>query len=161
MARRANEASWRQAWTAVLCLAVAWIHVQDQGGFPGGKTPGYVGVGYYLLEAAGIACALLITANGRLASHPITWLTAVGVALCPLLGYVLSRGPGLPGYTDDQGNWTEPLGVASLVVEVALLCLAVSVLRDRRSRRSAAPPTTPSGTLTSAGAGGGQHQSHV
>jgi hypothetical protein len=156
MAERVQGASWRQAWTAVLCLAVAWIHVQDQGGFPGSKTPGYVGAGYYALEAAGIACALLITADARLAAHPITWLTAMGVALGPLLGYILSRGPGLPGYTDDKGNWTEPLGLASLAVEVALLCLAVSVLRDGRGQRSAAPPTTPSESLRSAGAGSGR-----
>jgi hypothetical protein len=156
MAERVRAASWRQAWTAVLCLAVAWIHVQDQGGFPGSKTPGYVGAGYYALEAAGIACALLITADARLAAYPITLLTAMGVALGPLLGYVLSRGPGLPGYTDDRGNWTEPLGLASVAVEVALLCLAVSVLLDRRGRRgrrSAAPPATPGESLTSAGAG--------
>jgi hypothetical protein len=34
---------------AALALAVAGIHIADQGGFPGSKTPDYVGVGYYLL----------------------------------------------------------------------------------------------------------------
>jgi hypothetical protein len=42
-----------------------------------------------------------------------------------VLGYVLSRGPGLPNYTDDIRNWAEPLGVASLAVETALLALSV------------------------------------
>ena len=32
-------------------------------------------------------------------------------------GYVLSRTTGLPNATGDIGNWTEPLGLASLFVE--------------------------------------------
>jgi hypothetical protein len=56
-------------------------------------------------------------------------VTATGVAVGPLLGYVLSRGPGLPGYDDDRGNWTEPLGLVSLGVEVLLLALAALRLR--------------------------------
>jgi hypothetical protein len=113
----------------VLCLAVAWIHVQDQGGFPGSKTPDYVGVGYYLLEAAGILSAVVLASGSELAERAFVWVTAAGVALGPLLGYVLSRGPGLPGYDDDRGNWTEPLGLASLGVEVLLLALAMLRLR--------------------------------
>ncbi|MBV9058242.1 MAG: hypothetical protein JO296_14600 [Pseudonocardiales bacterium] len=45
-------------------------------------------------------------------------MLSLGVAAGPILGYVLSRGPGAPGYTDDIGNWAEPLGVLSLIVEV-------------------------------------------
>src|SRR5258708_7904890 len=58
----------------LLCLAVAWIHVQDQGGFPGGKTPHYVGVGYYLLEAAGVLCAALLLAASTAAAGRAGWL---------------------------------------------------------------------------------------
>ncbi|MGH3810472.1 MAG: hypothetical protein ACRDRU_28400, partial [Pseudonocardiaceae bacterium] len=93
------------------CLAVAAIHIIDQGGVPGSKEPEYVAVLYYVLEAAGtMAAALLLTRYIRLG-----WLLALGVAAGPILGYVLSRGPGLPNYTDDIGNWAEPLGVISLV----------------------------------------------
>ncbi|MEZ0090948.1 hypothetical protein [Streptacidiphilus sp. EB129] len=130
--QRYSASQRRQALVAILCLAVAWIHVQDQGGFPGNKTPGYVGMGYYALEFTGIVCSLIITARGRFSTHPIVWLTAAGVALGPLLGYILSRGPGLPGYTDDRGNWSEPLGMVSIGVEVLLLCIALSLLRERR-----------------------------
>jgi hypothetical protein len=52
------------------------------------------------------------------------WWLSLGVAAGPVLGYVLSRGPGLPDYTDDIGNWTEPLGVTSLIVEDNLLITA-------------------------------------
>ncbi|WP_370146836.1 hypothetical protein [Streptacidiphilus sp. EB129] len=111
---------------AVLCLAVAWIHVQDQGGFPGNKTPTYVGIGYYALEATGVLCALALFAGRSLPSRVLFWLAIAGVALGPLLGYILSRGPGLPDYSDDRGNWTEPLGLVSIAVEVVLLTLALT-----------------------------------
>ncbi|MFB7663543.1 hypothetical protein ACFC1R_06265 [Kitasatospora sp. NPDC056138] len=123
---------------AALCLAVSWIHVQDQGGFPGDKTPGYMATGYYLLEAAGVLCAaLLLTGVARRRQSALTWLLAAAVALGPLLGYLLSRGPGLPGYDDDRGNWTEPLGLISLAVEGVLLVLALVGLRT--TARTAAP----------------------
>jgi hypothetical protein len=102
------------------CLAVAAIHVIDQGGLPGAKDPEYVQILYYALEAAGVVAAvLLLTSQAR-----VGWLFTLGVAGGPILAYVLSRGPGLPDYTDDIGNWTEPLGVISLAVESVLLILA-------------------------------------
>lgn len=113
---------------AVLALAVTVIHVEDQGGLTALKDPAYVGYGYWLLEIAGVLCAVLL-----LARRAPGWLLAAGVAAGPLLGYVLSRGPGLPGYTDDKGNWTEPIGIISLVVEGLLLLLALSHLPARRA----------------------------
>jgi hypothetical protein len=122
---------------AALALTVAGIHIADQGGFPGSKTPDYVGVGYYLLEGVSVltAAALLLPLAARLSAA--AWTTAaIFVSAGPLLGYVLSRGPGLPDYDDDLGNWTEPLGVVSLVVESALLALSVTVLIAARRARS-------------------------
>jgi hypothetical protein len=113
---------------AVLALAIAAIHITDQGGFPGSKTPEYVGVGYYLLEAASVltAAALLLPLRWKLSAA--AWTMAALIAAGPLLGYVLSRGPGLPDYHEDIGNWTEPLGVASLAVESTMLALSLTVL---------------------------------
>lgn len=116
---------------AALAVGVAYIHVKDQGGFPGDKAPHYVGVGYYLLEITGLAVALaLLVSRGKAVAA--SWFLALGVAVMPIVGFVLSRGPGLPGYTDDKGNWTEPLAMVSLVVEGALLLLSgLSLLRER------------------------------
>jgi hypothetical protein len=108
----------------------------DQGGFPGDKTPGYVGVGYWVLELVGLVTALVLLA--RPAAARISWFVATGVAAGPLVGFVLSRGPGLPDYTDDKGNWFEPLGMISLAAEGVLLLLALtSFARSTQGTRAA------------------------
>lgn len=117
---------------AVLALGVAAVHVKDQGGFPGDKTPTYVGLGYYALEAAGVLVALgLLVARGR--ARAACWLLAAGVAAGPVVGIILSRGPGLPDYSDDKGNWTESLVLWSLALEIPLLILAVARARAART----------------------------
>ena len=106
---------------------------------PGSKSPGYVGFGYYLLEVAAFLAAIVLATSKSVKG----WLLAAAVAAGPLIGYALSRGPGLPSYTDDRGNWTETLGVISLVVEGALLVIALIALytasrsRNRRVLSSA------------------------
>lgn len=68
------------------------------------------------------------------------WWVALGVAVGPLVGYLSSRSIGLPAYTSDIGNWTEPLGLASLAVEGALLVLTLGVLAAHfRARRGSHP----------------------
>jgi len=68
---------------------------------------------------------------------------ALAVALGPIVGYVWSRSIGMPDYSDDIGNWTEPLGVASLIVEGLLLICAIAALAAV-GRRSAPQVTTAS-----------------
>jgi hypothetical protein len=132
------------AWiAAALCIAVALIHLKDQGGLPGSKTPGYVAWGYYLLEAAGLVAAYQLVTSARRSR----WLLALGVAAGPLVGYILSRGPGLPSYTDDRGNWSEPLGLISLAVEAALLLIALVML----ARPALPARTTPTSARTRSG----------
>jgi hypothetical protein len=117
-------------FAAALCLTVTVIHLEDQNWFSFGKEPGYVQVGYVILEVIGLfAAAQLLTRPSRIA-----WLLAASVGLGPFVGYVLSRGPGLPDYTDDRGAWGEPLGVVSLIVEGILFLIAVVALIDRASR---------------------------
>ena len=112
---------------ALLCIGVALVHVVDQGGFPGEKDPRYVGVGFYILELTAVLVAIaLLSPRGR--ERALSWLLAAAVALGPLTGYVMSRGPGLPDYTDDQGNWAEPLGILSLAIEASLLVVGLQVL---------------------------------
>ncbi len=115
---------------ALLCLAVTYIHLADQGGyppsgwFPGDTDPQYIKIGYYLLEAGGVAAALLLLLRRRLG-----WVLALPIAAGPFIGYVLTRTTGLPDATDDKGNWVGTLGIASLIVEALLFGLAWGQLR--------------------------------
>ena len=118
---------------STLAVLVTVIHVSDQGGLTALKDPAYVGQGYRLLEIAGaVAAVLLLLAPAR--QRFLGWLLAVGIAVGPIVGFVLSRGPGLPDYVDDKGNWTELLGVQALTVEGLLLLLTGVVLAARRAR---------------------------
>src|SRR3954469_25457952 len=96
---------------AVVGLAgVALIHLIDA---PGkfSETP-YMGWMYVGLIAAslGVAYSLIRT------SSPKAWLAAAGLAASAIIGFTLTRTVGLPQATGDIGNWSEPLGMASLFV---------------------------------------------
>ncbi|WP_211246337.1 hypothetical protein [Amycolatopsis taiwanensis] len=89
-------------------------------------TPPYVGILFYVLEAAGIVTAILLLAG----FVGLGWFLALGISAGPLVCYLFSRGTGLPGYGDDIGNWLEPLGILSLVVEAGLFVLAAAMLKS-------------------------------
>lgn len=91
----------------------------------------YIGVLYVLLIAASLLAArqLIMVGDRR------SWLTAGALAGATLLAYSVSRTVGLPASTDDIGNWAEPLGLASLFVEGAVVLLSVEMLA--RFRRTA------------------------
>jgi hypothetical protein len=70
----------------------------------------------------------------------IVFLAAAGLAASAIAGYVISRTTGLPDATGDIGNWTEPLGLASLFVEglvvaVGLSAHAAGAVREPRANR--------------------------
>lgn len=112
---------------AVLAVAVTVIHVLDQGGVTELKDPAYLGYGYWVLELGGLVCAALLFSPAR----RIGWVLALGLAVGPLVGIIVSRSVGLPDATDDIGNWFEPLGVIAMIVEAALLVLALMALNGR------------------------------
>jgi hypothetical protein len=128
-----SEAQRRQygaGFAAALCVVTAVVHLEDQNWLSFDKAPGYMQVGYVLIEIIGLVTAgLLLARPDRMA-----WLLAAGVGLGPFVGYILSRGPGLPGYTDDKGAWSEPLGVVSLIVEGLLFLTALTALTARAAR---------------------------
>ncbi len=127
---------------AVLALAIGYFHVTDQAGFPGKKgddSAPYIQDLYYILEVAAVVAAVLLLVKAVKAG----WIVALGVAAGPILGYVLSRGPGLPSYLSDKGHWfgdpgkpfTEFVDTASFVCEIVLLVLALSAFARLRARR--------------------------
>ena len=108
---------------AVVGLAgVALIHLLDAPGtFQSAPYKGWLYVALIVgsLTAAG---ALIRT------SDPRAWASAALLSSGAILAFVLSRTVGLPQGADDIGNWTEPLGMASLFVEGALVALSAGML---------------------------------
>lgn len=82
--------------------------------------------------ASALAAAAVLFTHSRAAL-----VAAAGIAGSVLLGYVVDRIVGLPNAMDDVGNWTEPLGLASLVVEVATIVVALGAYAASRRHRSA------------------------
>ena len=108
---------------AVVALAgVALVHLLDApGSFQAAPYKGWLYVALIVgsLAAAG---ALIRT------SDPLAWAGAALLSSGSILAFVLSRTVGLPQGADDIGNWTEPLGMASLFVEGALVALSAGML---------------------------------
>jgi len=121
---------------AVIALAgIALIHLLDAPAkFDETPYMGWMYVGL-ILGCIAVAAALVRSSDAR------AWRAAALLPLGPLGGYVLTRTIGLPQAMDDIGNWTEPLGLASLFVEGALAGLAGSVLAARA--RVSEPVTGP------------------
>lgn len=111
---------------AVGLLAVAVVHLIDG---PGSLTDQfYVGALELALAAACVPLALLLL------TRPVGlfWHAAGALCTAALLVYVASRTTGLPGATDDVGNWSQTLGLLNVLFELAVVGLAAFVVRPRR-----------------------------
>ena len=111
---------------ALLLLAIAVIHYLD---LPGkmSETP-YLGYLYIALMIGSVLAAGLLFYRPRAG-----WTLGGLLALGAFVAYCLSRTTGLPAATDDIGNWAEPLGVASLIVEGVMVILSATMLGRRTS----------------------------
>ncbi len=76
----------------------------------------YIGL---ILSALAVAATLLFT-RSRLAMPAASILIATALA-----GFILNRTVGLPHAKGDIGNWTEPIGLANMFVEGAILFVAM------------------------------------
>jgi hypothetical protein len=99
--------------------AIAMIHILDAPGtFEGVK---YIFWLYIAIIVGAIPFSILLLQwPSRLA-----WIGPALLAVGPLIGFLLTRTTGLPGDSDDIGNWLESLGLASMFVEVAVLSLSL------------------------------------
>ena len=108
----------------MVLIGIAWIHLLDLGDKME-ETP-YLGVAYIGLLAGCIAAVVLLARGDRRG-----FLLAGGLAGATFIGYCLSRTTGLPAATDDTGNWTETLGIWSLIAEGAVVALSSTALSRR------------------------------
>lgn len=123
---------------ALLALAVAAVHVADQGGITALATPSWIGWGYRLIEVGAVLTAVLLLVPRSVGPVRdwLGWAAALLLGAGPLIGYVASRTVGLPGDPGDVGNWGYWVGTVSLFVEAALIVLSLSMLLGHLARRA-------------------------
>lgn len=113
--------------SAVIGLAgIALVHVIDA---PDkfDELP-YVGVLFVglIIATLGVAAFLIRTDDMRI------WLAAFVLSGATMVGFAMSRIVGLPGdHRADIGNWSEPLGLVSLLIEGCVVLLAVARFATR------------------------------
>lgn len=111
--------------SALLALAVAAVHVADQGGLTALNSPAWLGWSFRVIEAGGVLTAVVLLLPW---SAWLGWAAGLLLGTGPFLGYVTSRSIGLPGDHADVGNWGYWVGTLSLIVEAALVILCVGML---------------------------------
>ena len=123
---------------AVVGLAgVALIHLLDaHDTFVSSPVQGWLYVG---LITGTLGTAAVLARR----SDPRAWAAALLLPLGAFLAFVYARTIGLPGGADDIGNWWEPLGLASLFVEAAVIAVAATVLSEKRRAYALAARSRP------------------
>lgn len=84
----------------------------------------YVGGMFVALIAVCALTAILLAVRDT----ALVWWTVAVSCLAAVVLYVVSRGPGMPGMSDDIGDWTNRLGVISVLSESLVVILAGAAL---------------------------------
>lgn len=113
----ARRSSWR--WPLALAAAIACIaHIPVIG--PHLSEAPYMGEEFIVLT---VACGLLAIAAVLCDSAAVYALVTLTCGLA-LIGYLATRLVAFPQLSDDVGNWFEPLGVVSVLAEIAAVAAA-------------------------------------
>jgi hypothetical protein len=123
--------------------AIALIHILQ-------LPDAFAAIGYLgaLFIAAIVGCLALASVLTRTSDDRV-WMAAGGLPALILLGYIISRSVGLPGFTDDVGEWSEPLGLLSMVAEGLMVFVTAALLATRHYpvRRAAATSAPESAAM--------------
>jgi hypothetical protein len=123
-------------------VGIALIHILE-------SPDAFEAIGYLgALFVCAVVTSLLLAAVMTRTSADLAWAAVGGFAGLILLCYVISRSVGLPGFTHDVGEWTEPLGLASMVAEGLVICVSAAVLATRHPVRRAADSSEPATRAT-------------
>ena len=90
----------------------------------------------FWMYMAAIVAAVVVAAAVVLTGSRAALLAGAAIAGGVLLGFVIDRTIGLPNATGDIGNWTEPLGLTSMVVEGLTVALALGGAALHRAARA-------------------------
>jgi hypothetical protein len=115
----------------LLVLAIAAVHVADQGGINSLASPDWIGWSYRLIEIGALVTAVTLLIPW---SAWVGWAAAALLGTGPFVAYVVSRSVGLPGDHGDVGDCGYWVGTVSLAVEAALIVLSITMLAAYRQR---------------------------
>jgi|SRR5579884_857691 len=117
------EKVWPRLGGAALLAIAAGIHFYEYFG----EDVAYLQV-LFVLSGLGlvVGAALLLAKAPRLG-----WLVGGISALLTIGAYIYSRFAGLPADASDVGNWLQPDGVVSLIVEMLLVLVAAWAVSGR------------------------------
>ena len=116
---------------ALLLVAVGVVHLID--GPASLSDMAYVGGLQLALVVAVVPLAVLLCTRPL----PALWHAAGALCTLALAVFVASRTIGLPGSTDDIGNWGQALGIVNIGTEAAIIALAAYAVLLRGPRRGA------------------------
>jgi hypothetical protein len=107
--------------TAAVHVPVAVEHLQE--------VP-YLGVAFYAFVVLAAAGAGSLLVEGR----RWVWIAMGLVNLGAVLAFLISRAVGLPGATDDRGDWANTAGLTCVLAELVVVALAAYALRSPRTQ---------------------------
>jgi len=116
----------RRGITALGLIAIAIIHILD---LPSKwQEVRYLGVAYIgaIITSLILAERLVMKRKNVTLDFYLSALLSVSI----LAGFTLTRTVGLPGAMDDIGNWLEPVGLVSIVVEILVIWNSLRAVKE-------------------------------
>jgi hypothetical protein len=125
------------AWSGMLLLLIIGI-IHFAGVSDSYDEMPYKGVLFFLNGVGALAASVGIYRNRR----TLGWGLGLAIAGSALVAYIASRTIGLPGLPAEPDAWFEPLGVATVLAEVAYVALASWILLKPTQTLQPAPRPT-------------------
>ena len=114
----------RRGIVALGLLGIAAVHILD---LPSKwAETRYLGIGYVFVIVASFYFAERVITSPKATDYYAA--AAIGAAV--FIGFVINRTVGMPGAMDDIGNWSETLGLLSLIVEALVVQQAAFLSRE-------------------------------
>jgi len=120
----------RRSITALGLISIAIIHILD---LPSKWSEvRYLGVGYVGV----IIASLVLVERIVLKKNIIDYYLAAALSGSVLAGFIMTRTVGMPGAMDDIGNWLEPVGLVSIVVEAFVIWNSLRAAQEITAERN-------------------------
>jgi hypothetical protein len=123
-----------RAVTVIGLIAVGIIHSLEIPGQVSGTV--WLTIGFCLLAVVAPGAGLWLLLRPSL----LAWEFAGVVGALAAAGYVLTRSVPVPGDAGDVGNWMEPLGATSLIIEGVVVIIVALILASIYRVSSASRP---------------------